>query len=81
MSRLHREILKQKLFNHDYSTTPTSKIILVELESSNITVQSEGPSGFTHWSYSGGSIEQLIESMNMEVSKKPDYDLIIIDKK
>lgn len=81
MSRLHREILKQKLFNHDYSTTPVDKSILIELDSKQITVSYEGPSGFTHWKCSGGSLGNLIDIMNRRVTQHPDYDLIIIDKK
>ena len=78
-TRLHRELLKQQLFNYDYSNTPEDKSILVELDYSQITVSTEGPSGFTHWKSSGGSIEKLIETMNREVSKNPDFDLIIVD--
>tara|TARA_R100001480_G_C4710492_1_gene178684 strand:- start:307 stop:564 length:258 start_codon:yes stop_codon:yes gene_type:complete len=79
-TRLHRELLKQQLMNYDYSNTPVDKSILVELDYSQITVTTEGPSGFTHWKSSGGSIENLIDLMNREVSKNPDYDLIIVDK-
>jgi hypothetical protein len=80
MSRLHRELLKQQLMNYDYSKTPVNKMILVELDCSQITVQYEGPDGFTHWKFSGGPIESMVECMNKEVSRHPDYDLIIVDK-
>jgi hypothetical protein len=80
MSRLHRELLKQQLMNYDYSKTPVNKMILVELDCKQMTVQYEGPDGFTHSKCSGGSIENLIEYMNREVSRKPDYDLIIVDR-
>jgi|TARA_Y100000015_G_scaffold12027_1_gene11543 hypothetical protein len=79
-TRLHRELLKQQLMNYDYSNTPEDKSILVELDYSQITVSTEGPSGFTHWKSSGGSLGNLIDLMNREVSKNPDYDLIIVDK-
>jgi len=78
-TRLHRELLKQQLMNYDYSNTPEDKSILVELDYKQITVTTEGPSGFTHWKSSGGSIENLIDLMNREVSKNPDFDLIIVD--
>ena len=78
-TRLHRELLKKQLMNYDYSNTPEDKSILVELDYSQITVTTEGPSGFTHWKSSGGSIENLIDLMNREVSKNPDFDLIIVD--
>ena len=78
--RLHRELLKQQLMNYDYSNTPEDKSILVELDCSQITVSTEGPSGFTHWKSSGGSLGKLIDLMNREVSRNPDYDLIIVDK-
>lgn len=78
-TRLHRELLKQQLMNYDYSNTPEDKSILVELDYKQITVSTEGPSGFTHWKSSGGSIERLIEIMNREVSRNPDFDLIIVD--
>jgi len=78
--RLHRELLKQQLMNYDYSDTPVNKMILVELDCSQITTQSEGPHGFTHAKSSGGTTEKLIEIMNREVSRHPEYDLIIIDK-
>ena len=80
MSRLHRELLKQQLMNYDYSNTPVNKMILIELDSSQITVEYEGPDGFTHWKCSGGPIESMVECMNKEVSRHPDYDLIIVDK-
>ena len=78
--RLHRELLKQQLMNYDYSNTPEDKSILVELDCSQITVTTEGPEGFTHWRSSGGSLGKLIDLMNREVSRNPDYDLIIVDK-
>ena len=78
-TRLHRELLKQQLMNYDYSNTPVDKSILVELDYSQITVTTEGPSGFTHWKSSGGSLGNLIDLMNREVSRNPDYDLIIVD--
>ena len=78
-TRLHRELLKQQLMNYDYSNTPVDKSILVELDYSQITVTTEGPSGFTHWKSSGGELGKLIDLMNREVSKNPDYDLIIVD--
>ena len=81
MSRLHRELLKQQLMNYDYSNTPVNKMILVELDCLQITVQSEGPQGFTHYKSSGGSLEYLIGEMNQRVEKNPDYDLIIVDTK
>tara|TARA_R100001460_G_scaffold27599_5_gene55493 strand:+ start:731 stop:994 length:264 start_codon:yes stop_codon:yes gene_type:complete len=79
-TRLHRELLKQQLMNYDYSDTPVNKMILVELDYSQITTQSEGPDGFTHAKSSGGTTEKLIETMNREVSRHPEYDLIIVDK-
>jgi len=79
-NRLHRELLKQQLMNYDYSNTPEDKSILVELDYKQITVSTEGPSGFTHWKSSGGSIENLIDLMNRRVTQNPDYDLIIVDK-
>ena len=79
-TRLHRELLKQQLMNYDYSDTPVDKSILVELDYKQITVSTEGPSGFTHWKSSGGELGNLIDLMNREVSKNPDYDLIIVDK-
>ena len=79
-TRLHRELLKQQLMNYDYSNTPEDKSILVELDCSQITVSTEGPSGFTHWKSSGGELGKLIDLMNREVSKNPDFDLIIVDK-
>ena len=79
-TRLHRELLKKQLFNYDYSNTPEDKSILVELDYSQITVTTEGPSGFTHWKSSGGSIERIVELMNKRVTENPDFDLIIVDK-
>ena len=79
-TRLHRELLKQQLMNYDYSNTPEDKSILVELDYSQITVSTEGSSGFTHWKFSGGELGKLIDLMNREVSRHPDYDLIIVDK-
>jgi len=78
-TRLHRELLKQQLLQHDYSNTPEDKSILVELDYKQITVTTEGPSGFTHWKSSGGSIENLVELMNKRVAQNPDFDLIIVD--
>ena len=78
-TRLHRELLKQQLMNYDYSNTPVDKSILVELDYSQITVTTEGPSGFTHWKSSGGSLGNLIDLMNRRVTQNPDFDLIIVD--
>jgi hypothetical protein len=80
MSRIHRELLKQQLMNYDYSKTPVNKMILVELDCSSMTVQSEGPQGFTHYKTSGGSLGNLIDLMNRRVKQNPDYDLIIVDR-
>ena len=79
-TRLHRELLKKQLFNYDYSNTPVDKSILVELDYSQITVTTEGPSGFTHYKSSSSSIERLVELMNRRVTQNPDFDLIIVDK-
>ena len=79
-TRLHRELLKQQLMNYDYSNTPVNKMILVELDYLHITTQSEGPDGFTHAKSSMCNAERLIEVMNREVSRHPEYDLIIVDK-
>jgi len=79
-TRLHRELLKQQLMNYDYSNTPVDKSILVELDYLHITVTTEGPNGFTHFKSSGGTLEGLLEKMNKEVTKNPDFDLIIVDK-
>ena len=79
-TRLHRELLKQQLMNYDYSNTPVDKSILVELDYKQITVTTEGPSGFTHWKSSGGCLGNLIDLMNKRVSQNPDFDLIIVDK-
>jgi hypothetical protein len=77
---LQKELLKQQLMNYDYSNTPEDKSILVELDYLHITVSTEGPNGFTHWKSSGGTLEKLVEKMNNEVTKNPDFDLIIVDK-
>ena len=66
--------------NYDYSNTPEDKSILVELDYSQITVSTEGPGGFTHRRASGCCLGKLVDLMNREVSKNPDYDLIIVDK-
>jgi len=79
MSIIHREILKNQLFNHDYSNTPVNKMILLDLHEMKLTVQSEGPDGFTHSGYSSYDLGILVEDMNRQVSKRPDYDLIIVD--
>ena len=81
MSRLHRELLKQQLMNYDYSNTLVDKSILVELDYKQITVSTEGPEGFTHWRSSGGELGRLIDMMNTQVSRHPEYDLIIVDTK
>ena len=78
-TRLHRELLKQQLMNYDYSNTPEDKSILVELDYKQVTVTTEGPSGFTHWKSSGGCIGGLIDLMNKRVTENPDFDLIIVD--
>ena len=78
--RAHREALKHSFFNYDWSNTPINKMILVELDYKQITCQTEGPNGFTHWKYSSSTLENLIETMNREVKEHPDYDLIVIDK-
>jgi hypothetical protein len=81
MSRIYKELLKQQLMNYDYSNTPVDKSILVELDYKQITVSTEGPEGFTHWKCSGGELGKLIDMMNTQVSRRPEYDLIIVDTK
>ena len=39
------------------------------------------PDGFTHWGFSTYDLGSLVDDMNREVSKHPDYDLIIVDTK
>ena len=78
--RAHRELLKQQLFNYDYSNVSVDKNILVELDYGHITVQSEGPDGFSHWKGSFNNEESLILRMNDEVKSRPEYELIIIDR-
>ena len=79
MSRLHREILKQQLMNYDYSNTPVNKMILLDLYNNRLTVEDEGPHGFTHQGFSGNDLGRLVDEMNKQVSKHPDFDLIIVD--
>ena len=79
-TRLHRELLKQQLFNYDYSNTIEDKSILVELDYLHVTVTTEGKNGFTHHKSSSNSIEKLVELMNKRVTQNPDFDLIIVDK-
>ena len=80
-NRIHREILKNQLFNHDYSNTPVSKTILLDVYNNKLTVENEGPDGFTHWGFSSYDLGGLVDEMNNQVSKHPDYDLIIVDTK
>ena len=79
MSRIHREILKQALLNHDYSNTPVNKSILLDLYNNKLTVEDEGPHGFTHWGFSGNDLGRLVDEMNKQVAKHPDFDLIIVE--
>ena len=81
MSRLHRELLKQQLMNHDYSNTPVSKTILLDLYEMKLTRTYEGPDGFTHVGYGSSDLGSLVDDMNNQVSRFPDYDLIIVDTK
>ena len=81
MSRLHRELLKQQLMNYDYSNTPVNKMILLDLYDNKLTVEDEGPQGFTHWGFSSCDLGRLVDQMNNQVSKHPDFDLIIVDTK
>ena len=80
-NRIHKEILKNQLFNHDYSNTPVSKTILLDVYNNKLTVENEGPDGFTHWGFSSYDLGGLVDEMNNQVSKHPDYDLIIVDTK
>ena len=80
MSRIYRELLKQQLMNYDYSNTPVNKMILLDLYNNRLTVEDEGLHGFTHWGFSSCDLGRLVDQMNNQVSKHPDYDLIIIDK-
>ena len=79
MSRIYRELLKQQLMNYDYSNTPVNKMILLDLYDNKLTVEDEGPQGFTHWGFSSCDLGRLVDQMNNQVSKHPDFDLIIVD--
>ena len=81
MSRIYRELLKQQLMNYDYSNTPVNKMILLDLNDNKLTVEDEGPQGFTHWGFSSCDLGRLVDQMNNQVSKHPDFDLIIVDTK
>ena len=81
MSRLHRELLKKELMSYDYSNTPVNKMILLDLCKNKLTVENEGPEGFTYWGFSSNNLSILVDEMNKEVSKHPDFDLIIVDTK
>ena len=81
MSRIYRELLKQQLMNYDYSNTPVNKMILLDLYDYKLTVEDEGPQGFTHWGFSSCDLGRLVDQMNNQVSKHPDFDLIIVDTK
>ena len=81
MSRIYRELLKQQLMNYDYSNTPVNKMILLDLYDNKLTVEDEGPQGFTHWGFSSCDLGRLVDQMNNQVSKHPDFDLIIVDTK
>ena len=78
MSRLHRELLKQELMSYDYSNTLVNKMILLDLCKNKLTVENEGPEGFTYWGFSSNNLSILVDEMNKQVSKHPDYDLILI---
>lgn len=78
MSRIHREILKNQLFNYDYSNTPVNKMILLDLHEMKLTREYEGPDGFTHCGHSISDLGRLVDIMNNQVSRFPDYDLIIV---
>ena len=80
-NRIHKEILKNQLFNYDYSNTPVSKTILLDVYKNKLTVENEGPDGFTHWGFSSYDLGGLVNEMNNQVSKHPDFDLIIVDTK
>jgi hypothetical protein len=41
----------------------------------------EGPDGFTHVGYGSSNLGSLVDDMNNQVSRFPDYDLIIVDTK
>ena len=81
MSRIYRELLKQQLMNYDYSNTPVNKMILLDLYDNKLTVEDEGPQGFTHWGFSSCDLGRLVDQMNNQVSKHPDFDLIIVETK
>jgi len=46
-----------------------------------LTRQYEGPDGFTHCGYGSYDLGSLVDDMNRQVSRFPDYDLIIVDTK
>ena len=75
--RLHRELLKQALFNaprrQDLAQTIT-------VEGISVKCDSDGPDGFTHWGKSFDNREKAMEHAKecLQEEKYKNYKLIII---
>ena len=75
--RLHRELLKQALFNaprrQDLAQTIT-------VEGISVKCDSDGPDGFTHWGKSFDNCEKAIEHAKecLQEEKYKNYKLIVV---
>ena len=79
--RAHREVLKRMFFSTPNSTVVT-KTITVEMDKykdrlgqGTVQIQSDGPSGFTHWK--SCQLNPMEYALTSEEYLSGDYELII----
>ena len=74
--RIHRELLKQALFNAPCSEKVTQTITV---EGISVKCDSDGPSGFTHWGRTFMTNEKALQYANecLQEDKYKDYHLVI----
>tara|TARA_R100000963_G_C4570591_1_gene55615 strand:+ start:23 stop:292 length:270 start_codon:yes stop_codon:yes gene_type:complete len=81
--RIHRELLKQALFN---APNPEKITQTITVEGISVKCDSDGPSGFTHWGRTFMTNEKALQYAKDCLSGKifgdqyKDYELIIVKK-
>ena len=80
--RAHREELKRLLFNAPTKDRKVVKTITVEMDKykdrlgqGTVQIQSDGPSGFTHWKSS--EMNPMKSALESKEYKSGEYQLII----
>ena len=74
--RIHRELLKQALFN---APRPEKVTQTITVEGMSVKCDSDGPSGFVHWGRTFANHKKALQyaKQELQTDKYKDYQLVI----